>query len=390
MRKWTWNFAVLFGLASVWPTPARPAAPANALNPKISLIGDFVGRSGTKNQTGDGFAVREIELGFQAEVDPYAKADVFVGGLDDKGHPPELEEAYVTLPALPYGFQARGGKFRVNFGRLNGAHSHEYPQVDTPLVLTSFLGEEGMDSTGAELSRVFNPFGLYTETTYAVLRDFGAADSPASATTQVTDVNGHTVNVAVAQGETATSQRGRSYAHVAKVRFYRDLTDTTNVDLGVSGALREPQAMDQRRLAAVDLTFRWKPLAQGVYHSVTWRSEALYSRNKLVETFDPVTGAQAEPEATVNARGAYSYVEVQPAMRWRFGVRGDYVEDPDNRDKTLPHITRAVSPYVTFTLTEFNRFRVQYERKRSPANGTENLGFFQWTIVLGPHGAHPF
>jgi hypothetical protein len=390
MRTGIWNFGVFFGLALVSPSVVRSGAPANTLNPKISVIGDFVGQSGTKNQTGDGFSVREIELGFQAEVDPYAKADVFVGGLDDKGHAPELEEAYVTLPALPYGLQVRGGKFRVNFGRLNGTHSHEYPQVDTPLALTSFLGAEGMDSTGAELSRVFNPFGLYTETAYAVLRDFGAADSPASATTQVTDVNGHVVNVAVAQDQAATSQRGRSYAHVAKVRFYRDLTDTTNVDLGVSGALRQPQAMDQRQLAAVDLTFRWKPLSQGVYHSVTWRSEALYSRNRRVETFDPVTGAEALPLATVNARGAYSYLELQPAMRWRFGVRGDYVEDPDNRVKDIPHITRAYAPYVTFTLTEFNRFRIQYERKCSPQNGNENLGFFQWTIVLGPHGAHPF
>jgi len=390
MRFHKLRYIFFAGLAAAWAAPAWAAAPANALNPKISLIGDFVGQTGTKNQTDDGFAVREIELGFQAEVDPYAKADVFIGSLDDKGHAPELEEAYVTLPALPYGIQARGGKFRVNFGRLNGTHSHEYPQVDTPLVLTSFLGEEGMDSTGVELSRVFNPFGVYTEETYAVLHDLGDTQTPPNVVDQVKDVNGNIVNVQAAQDEATTPQRGRNFAQVGKVRFYQDITDTTNLDLGLSGAVRRPEGLDQRQLAAVDLTFRWKPLAQGVYHSFTWRSEALYSRNKLVETLDAITQKESQPAATVNARGAYSYVEAQPAMRWRFGVREDYFEDPDNRVASAPHITRAVSPYITFTLTEFNRFRIQYERKRSPENGTENLGFFQWTIVLGPHGAHPF
>ncbi len=394
MRSYGTLLIIPFLLTALWPSAVRAAdglqTPGNVLNPKISVIGDFTGRSGTKNQKDDGFAVREVELGLQAEVDPYAKADVFIGSLDDKGHAPDLEEAYVTLLSLPGGFQARGGKFRLNFGKLNGTHSHEYPQVDTPLVLTSFLGDEGLDSTGVELSRVFTPLGLYTETTYEVVRDFGNVDAPAPATTQVRDVNNNLVTVNLAQDSPSASQRGRSFAQVAKVRVYGDLTDTANLDLGLSGAVHAPEGQDQRRLAAVDLTFRWKPLSQGVYRSFTWRSEALYSRNRLVAIADPVTGNPSAPAATVNARGAYSYVEVQPAMRWRVGVRGDYVEDPNERDSTARRITRAAAPYVTFTLTEFNRFRIEYERKRSPGNGTENLGFFQWTIVLGPHGAHPF
>jgi hypothetical protein len=65
-------------------------------------------------------------------------------------------------------------------------------------------------------------------------------------------------------------------------------------------------------------------------------------------------------------------------------------EDPLVRDAAVPRITRAVAPYATFTLTEFNRFRIQWTRKDLPGNGKENLGFLQWTVVLGPHGAHAF
>lgn len=378
-----------------------PSVSPSALNPKMSVIADMVGQSGTggdPSQTQDGFHLREVEIGLQADVDPYARADFFIGGLDDQGSSPKLEEGYITLPTLPLGLQARGGKFKAVFGKLNTVHSHELPQVDLPLALTSFLGEEGLASTGLELSRVFSPFGLYTEATYAVLQDLGETTPSDPATTQVVDVNGTTVTVAVPTQETEPAQRLRNFAQVAKVRLYADMTDTTNVDLGLSGALHEPKDVagsvphdfDRKRFGAVDVTFRWKPLAHGVYQSFIWRTEGLYTDQSLAPVTDPVDASKNEPSARINRRGAYSYVEAQPAKRWRMGVRGDYVEDPAVRDNNTPHITRAVAPYITFTLSEFNRFRVQWTHKDLPRGETENLGYLQWTIVLGPHGAHAF
>lgn len=373
----------------------------SALNPKMSVIADFVGQSGTRgdpSQTQDGFHLREVEIGLQAEIDPYARADFFIGGMDDQGNSPELEEGYITMPSLPYGFQLRGGKFKALFGRLNSVHPHEWSQVDAPLVLPAFLGEEGLASTGLEISRVFAPLGVYTEATYALLQDLGDTASVGSVPTQVVDVNGSTVTVDVPIEAVAPAQRLRNFAHVAKIRFYKDMNDTTNVDLGVSGALHEPKDVegsvphdfDRKRLSAVDLTFRWKPLAQGVYRSAIWRSEGFYTDQSLAPVLDPVDASKNQPAVRLNRRGMYSYLEFQPLKRWRLGVRGDYVEDPTVRDNNTPHITRALAPYVTFTLSEFNRFRVQWTRKDLPGNEKENLGYLQWTVVLGPHGAHAF
>lgn len=380
---------------------AGPSFTPSALNPKMSVVADLVGQSGTggePSQTQDGFHLREVEIGLQADIDPYARADFFIGGMNDEGGAPELEEGYITLPALPLGLQARGGKFKAYFGKLNTVHSHEMPQVDSPLVLTSFLGEEGLASTGLEFSRVFSSFGLYTEAAYAVLQDLGESAPSDPATTQVVDVDGSTVTVAIPSEETEPAQRLRNFAQVAKVRIYKDITDTANVDLGLSGALHEPKDVvgslphdfDRKRFAGADLTFRWKPLAHGVYRSVLWRTEGLYTDQSLAPVTNPVDGSEAEPAQRVYRRGAYSYVEAQPIKRWRVGVRGDYVEDPDVREKNTPHITRAVVPYITFNLSEFNRFRVQWNHKSLPLGETENLGFLQWTIVLGPHGAHAF
>lgn len=393
--------SILFVSGAWAEVGAGPSLSPSALNPKMSVVADLLGQSGTggdPSQSQDGFHVREVEIGLQADIDPYARADIFIGGMNDEGASPELEEGYITLPALPLGVQIRGGKFKMVFGKLNTIHSHELPQVDSPLVLSSFLGEEGFVSTGLEVSRVFSPFGIYTEATYAVLQNLGAPPETEPATTSVVDVSGSTVTVAVPAEEVDPAQRLRNFAQVAKVRFYADVTDTANVDLGFSGALHEPKDVggstphdfDRKRFGAVDLTLRWKPLAQGGIPSVLWRTEGLYTDQSLAPVTDPVDASKNEPAARINRRGAYSYIEVQPVKRWRLGVRGDYVEDPEVRDDNIPHITRAVAPYATFILSEYNRFRVQWTHQDLPLGETENLGFLQWTIVLGPHGAHAF
>jgi hypothetical protein len=346
-------------------------------------------------------------------TDPYARADFFVAFHE--GNSAEIEEGYFTLLSFPWRLQARGGKLLANFGRLNMVHSHELPQVDRPLVLESFLGEEGLNDTGIEISRVFAPLGLFTEISYGLLNGLGGEhgheeDEEEKVFIQaldetgapLSDLNGNPIfrEVVLHQNEEKTPRTIRNFAHVGRIRFYKDITDAANLELGVSGALHQPQGHEQRKLGGLDLTFRWKPLQQGLYRSFIWRTEGIYSTRDLEEEKD-ITGAVTAPERKLDRRGAYTYVEYQAARRWRFGVRADYAEDPESKDESFiledgtirtveKSITRAVSPYVGFTLSEFNRFRVQYSRNHLPSGEDEDRGFFQWTVVLGPHGAHPF
>ncbi len=386
----------------------------NALNPNISVIGDFVGAAGPRDdQRSNRFALREVEFGFQAAVDPYARADFFVSVHE--GESPEIEEGYVTLLALPWGIQARGGKFLANFGRLNMVHSHEQAGVDVPLVLTSFLGEEGLNDTGAEVSRIFAPFGLFMEVSYAFLNGLGGEhghgeEGGETVFVHARDENGNSIvddsgtpveiPVTVHDEEAPVKRSVRNFAHVSRVRLYKDITDAANLELGVSGASHEPELAEQRRMGAVDLTFRWRPHAEGLYKGFIWRSEGLYSHRRLPEETN-LTGAVVSLARKVDRRGLYSYLELQTSRRWRWGVRGDYVEDPEAKNEVQTRadgttfqaaksITRAVSPVVTFTLNEFNRFRLQYTHTRLPNQETERRGFLQWTVILGPHGAHPF
>lgn len=398
--------AVLLSATVVGAESSAPwlrSAPAAVMNPNISVVGDFVALAGPRSDgEANRLSLREAELAFQANVDPYARADFFVAFPD--GESAELEEAYVTLLHLPWGLQARGGKVKANFGRMNIVHGHERPQVDAPFVVDQYLGEEGLRDVGAEVSRIFAPFGIFTEFSYGLLNGLGEEEEDDAPIVTVTGLDGDgntvTVPVAVAQDEAEAPRTLRNFAQVARLRFYGDLTDAANVDVGVSGALHQPEGGKQVRMAGADLTFRWRPAREGLYRGFLWRTEGIASRRVLAEETD-LTGAVVAGRRPVSRKGLYSYVEWQPARRWKLGVRGDYSEDPEAADevfllpggsarRTAKSISRGVSPCVTFALTEFHRLRLEVQRKTTPSGETEDRGWLQWTIVLGPHGGHPF
>ena len=54
-------------------------AASKALNPDISVIGDFVGGVGNpRNRPTPSLEMHESEVGFQEVIDPYARADFFI------------------------------------------------------------------------------------------------------------------------------------------------------------------------------------------------------------------------------------------------------------------------------------------------------------------------
>src|SRR5688572_32217225 len=142
---------------------ARPAQqPRNPrLLPDISAVGDLIGDLSPKGSTqedGSRFGVRELELALQAAVDPYFRADVFLGFSDAEGV--HIEQAYLTATALPWGLEARFGRFAMPFTKQNTTHRHDLHTIDYPYVIQRFLGEEGSKGTGVYVSKVVAPFGF--------------------------------------------------------------------------------------------------------------------------------------------------------------------------------------------------------------------------------------
>src|SRR5271157_5742850 len=183
---------------------------AKAMNPDISMIGDFVGVAGGNSiRPSPALEMHESELGVQAIIDPYARGDFFLS-FGETGV--NVEEGYITFTSLPGGVILKVGKMRADFGKVNTIHNHALSYIDRPLVTDNLVGgEDGIDDAGISLSRILPaPKNWFVEGTAQVLR----GDS----------------------SDVFTASRRQDVSVVGHIRAYRDLSESTNIDLGVSYA----------------------------------------------------------------------------------------------------------------------------------------------------------
>ncbi|PYV79038.1 MAG: hypothetical protein DMG93_21500, partial [Acidobacteria bacterium] len=197
------------GTTAQLPVYGGNTGASKALNPDISVIGDFIGAAGGNTppplatlQPMPSLEMHESEIGLQAIIDPYARGDFFIS-FGEEGV--NLEEGYITFTALPAGFVAKVGKMRSAFGKVNMMHNHVLPWIDRPLATTNLVGgEDGIDDTGASIQRILPaPKGIFIEATGQIFR-------------------GDSDNVFHAQQRSDVST-------VEHLRGYKDLTESTNL-----------------------------------------------------------------------------------------------------------------------------------------------------------------
>jgi len=353
------KLAALQGGAAVAPAPApsepavsaQSAAPVGAskvFNPDTSVLANFVGVAG-KNHVSErpSLQLDEVEVAFQADVDPYARADFFLSAGPEGL---EIEEGYITFTALPQHFLLKAGKMRAQFGKVNPTHTHLMPTVDRPLVTDNLVGgDEGLSDSGFSLSKLIaNPI-LYVEATGEMF-------------------SGHS-NV-------FHSDRRSQLNYVGRVRAYRDITEGSNIDFGTSVAFGPTEVGPdmKKRLFGVDATFRYRPLRRAIYRRFQARTELVWSRQDL-------------PAATrQNAFGLYGLGEYQFARRWYFGGRYDRSE------RALDAAIRDTggSLFLTFWPSEFSQLRGQYRRTNYGEGIAANELLFQASFAIGAHAAHAF
>jgi hypothetical protein len=326
---------------------------AKALNPDISVIGDFIGKAGGNSiQPSPSLEMHESEVGFQAIIDPYARGDFFLS-FGEEGV--NLEEGYITLTALPAGIVAKVGKMRSAFGKVNMTHNHTLPWVDRPLVTNNLAGgEDGIDDAGVSISRIIPaPKGLFLEATGQVFRgDSGTADNPVFRASRNSDVSA-----------------------VAHLRSYKDITESTNVDIGLSYARGHNELGTNflTQLYGIDATLRWKPLRRSIYHSFVARSEFIWSQRQQIRLEQ-------------RAFGYYASADYQLGRRWFLGGRYDW----SDRSHFANLTDKGGSAVLTYWPSEFSQIRGQYRFTKYANNIDANELFMQVIFVLGAHGAHPF
>lgn len=366
------------------PPPAVQTS-ASALNPAISVIGNFVGRvDNQKVINSDGervdsrFNLREAEIDMRAPVDPYADA-VLIASLESNGagsFSAGVEEGYATIKKLPFldepplGLKLKVGRFRPAFGMLNILHTHDLPTTFRPLPTEEFLGEDGFIQDGAS-GNFFVPTPWDT-------------DSSLDATMEV-----------LTGGQIAIAPESTSrVSYLGHLRWFRTFDDVHNVQLGWSSYFRpEGNGAGAADFHGIDFLYRWKPIRLGEWKSFLLGGEAMFARRAYPNAAEP-----ADVERAITSRnlppGRGKPFGVSLFSQWQFdqrlyaGVRGDYT-------KTLfdPGLARrSVTPYLSYYLSEFLRARLSYEHRWSDfaTENNRNTFLFELNWIFGSHPPEPF
>lgn len=352
------------------------------MNPEISLTGDFVGSHASSDEEGEGggltAAPREFELSIQSALDPYTRMKFFlahhedlrVAGLGEAGghghghggvHADEeeggghgaeeeggggapggvfeVEEGYLYWVGLPGGVGLKAGRFRQEIGLYNRWHTHALFEVDRPLALTSFLGEDGLIQTGVGLTLPSVSAGPSTQTVY----------------------------LEAARGENGALFEGSDeLTWLGRLQSFWDLSPDAFLQLGTTSVYGEndPEALTSR-LLSFDLYFRWSPSGRSLYRDLQVKS-AWY----LVD----------REEGGISETGSGGYLQAKYRMnrRWHVGVRGDYVD-------RFGEEVYGLSPHLTWWQSEWVRLRLQYAW-RKPADHEAGHTFMLQTVwAVGPH-----
>src|SRR5213083_2267891 len=287
------------GALPVYGAAGGSVGSSKVFNPDMAVIGDFLGASGRNTVSpAPALEMHESEAAFQAVVDPYARADFFVS-FGEQGV--NLEEGFLTFTELPGGLLTKVGKMRAAFGKVNTLHNHVLPWTDRPLVIQNLVGgEDGIDDVGFSVARLIpNPW-IFLEATGQVFR----GDS----------------------SDVFRSTKRGDLSYVGHLRGYQDITESTNIDLGISysrghngSGIVDDRDLGQFRttLYGTDATVRWRPLRRSIYQSFVGRSEFIWSR-------------RGQPNGIQSALGYYFSGDYQFARRWFAGIRYDRSKRADD------------------------------------------------------------
>lgn len=333
-----------------------------ALNPEISVNADIFGHVDTDDPDADNFVAREFEFSFQAALDPFSRAKIFVShhvpGAElepfegEEGHAHEegggglaVEEGYVEWVNLPAGFSLKLGKLFQQFGQLNRWHAHALPFQSRSLPHLAYIGEEALAQTGASVRWLVPVHGAGTyEATFEATRSsnetlFGESHGP---------------------------------SYLGHVNAFWQLSRSVDFEIGVSGLFGEhedPELGEQfdQRLYGVETAFNWIPPGQSRYRGFTFRGGAMMH--------------DGEEEAL----GLWSMAEVRLSQQWLVGARYDRVENPADPEQTA----WLFSPTLTWWQSEWVRVRAEYDLlgRDIPGVETDDVGKFllQVTFAMGPH-----
>ena len=369
-----------------------------SMNPNISVIGTFMGAYTYDSKLkGDGHMMardlemkngvhlQEVEVAFQAAVDPYFRMDIFLAFNETEAG---VEEAYFTSLSLPFQLQVRAGVMNLRFGRQNQIHLHNFNFADNMLPVLRFLGNN-MRAMAGELSWLI-PIPWY-----------------ASLSVSVSNPDGENTQSFVGDGERGEDFHVKDHRHLlynTRLDQFFPMGANVGLNVGVSYALGPNNVMGADKLlthlVGADMYLKWRPLNKP-YFSLGLTAEGFYRRIETLGGELQDWGGYVELLWRVEKRWwlgfRYGSVEIEDAKEL---IDLGFEELPDNEGHPIAiddqHRGTAA---VTFRPTEYSQIRLQYNYnhvRQSLDDGSRggwkpvHEVLLQLMGNLGTHGAHPY
>ena len=381
-----------------------------------------------------GFTLGQAEISLAGAIDPYftGEAHVLTAVNPSTGETAvELEEAFLTSSALPYGLQLEVGHFLTEFGQINPQHPHAWDWIDQPVVNSRMFGGDGMRQAGFRASWLpptpwFSEFHFGMQNANGVTmasflggelahshgdghdehmdeeEDDHAEGEDNHAEEEDDHAEGSQGNGIAGRPIVAQDVRGfGDFVYLARWKNSFDLTDELTGVFGLSG-LSGPNATGRDAntwLYGLDMKWRWRPTGNfNGYPFLTWQTEIMkrdYHAARYTQAADD-GDLDSLPGRTFKDWGLYTQLLYGFQTNWAAGLRYEYAggsgrssggrqNDPFRDDR------HRVSPLLVWQPSEFSRIRLQYNYDTAShlKNDAHTIWLgFEW--LYGAHAAHRF
>ncbi|MEM8593883.1 MAG: TonB-dependent receptor [Pseudomonadota bacterium] len=397
--------------------PAKPSTSAaqfkqaskkTSSNPDISLILDglYASKDGSNELPGfqlageaaesaeKGFSLGHTELAISSNIDDkfYGKMTAAIHEHDGETEL-EVEEAFVETTALGQGVTIRGGRMLTATSYHNSQHQHAWDFADAPLISKGLWGNSHIDD-GLRVSWVAPTDTLVEVGTEALTgRAFPSGEKSDG-------LGAHTVfaNVGGDLSESSSWQMGVSH--------FRTKPKNRSAASAHAHAHEEDEHEEDEHEEEAPASFSGKSHTTGVSAIYKWAPNGNY-KNKHVKLQteymirkEDGNVSHGDHSDLINGtqKGFYVQGVYQFQPNWRAGLRYDQVQSKfsgedeaieeaglDNEGMTPKRYTASLE-YVP---SEFSRVRLQYNKDESSDESDDQV-MLQYTMSLGPHGAHSF
>ena len=373
------------------PAASQRSIGSNDFNPSIGAIfqgkhnsfskrrpefaGFAVGEEGERSS--EGFTLDETEINLAASIDDKFRGSSTIALVQEDGTQVELEEAYIETIGLPFGVNAKAGRFFASLGYLNEYHSHADDFTDRPLPYRVFLNKQYNDD-GIQASWIA-PTDLYTELGFGLFRgsDFpggGEGDSNIGAWSAFGRIGGDV-------GNNSAWRLGLSTLQV------NDLERFSNED--------QLEFIGDNKIYIVDGRYIWAPTGNNRDKELILQAEYFHRKeNGIYDDLVAGTGPVSydEDQSGWYAQGVYKF-----HPQWRLGARYSQLNPGDVPMELIGsalddrnHDPQSLSLMADWTNSEFSRLRLQYNLEELSDNNRDHQVTLQYIMSMGAHAAHPF